>query len=187
MSMRFSSPHRRSLHPLRLHASAARRDQGGFTLVEILIAVLVLSFGLLGLAMLQATGLKYNTDSYMRTQATLAAYSIMDRIRANRVAADTGTDYVASAAPATAETCGDSVSGCGSAAALANYDLTQWYDLQSKTLAAGSQASQITHDLVASTGGKSVHQYHITVRWSEHGTQLQQTWELQLCQLADHC
>lgn len=170
----------------RTQASETPINQRGFTLIEILIAVLVLSFGLLGLAMLQATGLKYNTDSYMRTQATLAAYSIMDRIRANRTGAD-NADYVASSAPATAETCGDPGSTCSSATALANYDLTQWYALQSTTLAPGTTASSITHNLVASTGGKSVHQYHITVRWSERGTQLQQTWEMQLCQTSDYC
>jgi len=41
----------------------------GFTLIEILVALLVLSLGLIGLAMLQATGLRYNNESYMRSQA----------------------------------------------------------------------------------------------------------------------
>lgn len=60
----------------------------GFSLIEILVALLVLSIGLLGLAALQTTGLKFNHQSYERTQAVLQAYDIIDRMRANK--SDTG-------------------------------------------------------------------------------------------------
>lgn len=59
-------------------------SQSGFTLIEILIAVIVLALGLLGLAGLQATGMRNNTSSYLRSQATFLAYDMADRIRANR-------------------------------------------------------------------------------------------------------
>jgi len=55
----------------------------GFTLIEILIAVVILAIGLLGLAGLQAKGLKNNQSAYYRSQATYLAYDIADRIRAN--------------------------------------------------------------------------------------------------------
>jgi type IV pilus assembly protein PilV len=55
----------------------------GFTLLEVLIALLVLSIGLLGLAALQTTGLRSNRMANMRTLATHAAYDITDRMRAN--------------------------------------------------------------------------------------------------------
>ncbi|HLE93281.1 MAG TPA: type IV pilus modification protein PilV, partial [Sulfuricaulis sp.] len=55
----------------------------GFSLIEVLVALLVLSIGLLGLAALQTTSLQYNTGSYFRTQATFLAYDIIDRMRAN--------------------------------------------------------------------------------------------------------
>ncbi len=59
--------------------------QYGFSLLEVLIALLVLSIGLLGLAGLQTLGLKFNMQSYQRTQAALLAYDIVDRMRANPV------------------------------------------------------------------------------------------------------
>jgi type IV pilus assembly protein PilV len=62
----------------------------GLTLVEILIALLVLSIGLLGLAGLQTMSLKFNTSAYYRTQATALAYDFADRMRANRQAALAG-------------------------------------------------------------------------------------------------
>ncbi len=60
------------------------RGNEGFTLLEILVAVLVLSIGLLGIAGLQVTGLRFNHSAYARTQATLLAYELADRMRANR-------------------------------------------------------------------------------------------------------
>ena len=56
----------------------------GFTLVEVLVSVVIFSIGLLGLAGLQATGIKLNHSSLLRSQATLLAYDIADRMRANR-------------------------------------------------------------------------------------------------------
>ena len=55
----------------------------GFTLIEVLIAMLVLAVGLLGLAGLQATSLKNNQSAYNRSQATQLAYDLADRMRAN--------------------------------------------------------------------------------------------------------
>jgi type IV pilus assembly protein PilV len=57
--------------------------QQGFTLLEVLIALLVLSIGLLGLAALQTTGLRSNQMATMRTLATQLAYDMTDRMRAN--------------------------------------------------------------------------------------------------------
>lgn len=56
----------------------------GFTLVEAMIALLVLSIGLLGIAGLQMTGLRNNLSASWRSQATYLAYDILDRMRANR-------------------------------------------------------------------------------------------------------
>jgi len=52
-------------------------------LVEVLIAVLVLGVGLLGMAALQATGMKVGQSSQMRTIATMAAYDLSERLRAD--------------------------------------------------------------------------------------------------------
>lgn len=61
----------------------------GFTLVEVLIAMLILAVGLLGVAGLQATGLRNNLSAYNRSQATQLAYDMADRMRANVADADT--------------------------------------------------------------------------------------------------
>lgn len=63
------------------------RRNRGFSLLEVLVALLVLSIGLLGLAGMQAHSIRGNVNSYARSQATILAYDIVDRMRANRVQA----------------------------------------------------------------------------------------------------
>ncbi len=75
-------------------------SQSGFSLMEVLIALLIMSIGLLGLAALQATSLKANHGAYQRTQATFLAYDIMDRMRANRIQAAAGSYNLAMTASA---------------------------------------------------------------------------------------
>lgn len=55
----------------------------GFTLIEVLIAMVVLAVGLLGLAGLQATSLRNSQSAYNRSQATQLTYDLADRMRAN--------------------------------------------------------------------------------------------------------
>lgn len=62
----------------------------GFTLLEVMVAVFVLSVGLLGLAHLQITALKANQSADLRTQASFYASDILNRMRANRLATQNG-------------------------------------------------------------------------------------------------
>ncbi len=55
----------------------------GVGLIEVLVAVAILAFGLLGIAALQATALRNSQSSYERSQAVTLTYSILDRMRAN--------------------------------------------------------------------------------------------------------
>jgi type IV pilus assembly protein PilV len=71
--------------------TANTTTEGGFALLEVLIAVVVLSFGLLGLAALQVTAIKNNHSAHQRAQATVLAYDITDRMRANRDEALSGS------------------------------------------------------------------------------------------------
>ncbi len=66
------------------------RKQTGFTLIEVMVSVVVLAIGLLGLAGLQATSMRFNGSAYLRSQATNLAYDIADRMRANVIAARNG-------------------------------------------------------------------------------------------------
>jgi type IV pilus assembly protein PilV len=53
-------------------------------LIEVLIAVVVLSFGLLGIAAMQMSALRHSQSSMDRSQATVHSYAILDAMRANR-------------------------------------------------------------------------------------------------------
>lgn len=60
------------------------RKQRGFSMIEILITLLVLSIGALGMAALQGFSLQSGQNAYFRTQATNLAYEVTDFTRTNR-------------------------------------------------------------------------------------------------------
>jgi len=100
--------------------------QHGFTLIEVLIAVIVLAIGLLGLASLQSQSLQFNFSAYQRSQANILAYDIIDRVRANRTASMAGSYNLAlGAGPVSATDCQNAGANC-TAGDMANFDLTQW-------------------------------------------------------------
>ena len=70
--------------------SGAFSTSRGITLIEVLVTVVVLAFGMLGLAGLQAHSLRNNQSAYFRSQATYIAYETIDRMRANRTEALAG-------------------------------------------------------------------------------------------------
>lgn len=69
---------------LRHKTNRPRSQQGGFTMIEVLVALVVLAIGLLATAQLQALSLQRNNESLFRTQATNLGYEIMDQLRATR-------------------------------------------------------------------------------------------------------
>lgn len=73
-----------------------QHPQAGMTLIEVLIATLILSVGLLGAAGAQIKALKYVDSALMSTQTSFIAYDMLDRIRANSAG-----DYRTSALTAT--------------------------------------------------------------------------------------
>ncbi|MGY2185844.1 hypothetical protein D3C81_410880 [compost metagenome] len=64
----------------------SKHAQDGMTLIEVLVALLILSVGLLGAAAFQLNALKYTDSARMTSQASFIAYDMMDRIRANSAA-----------------------------------------------------------------------------------------------------
>jgi type IV pilus assembly protein PilV len=60
-----------------------RKLQSGFGLMEVLVALLILSIGLLGIASLQLTALKNVGSSMERSQAVIQTYSYLEVLRAN--------------------------------------------------------------------------------------------------------
>lgn len=67
--------------------AVSQRSQRGVGLIEVLIALVVLSFGMLGLAGLQMWSLRYNQSAMERGMAVVQTHSIVDAMRANRSAA----------------------------------------------------------------------------------------------------
>ncbi|MGB9128630.1 MAG: type IV pilus modification protein PilV [Thiobacillus sp.] len=125
--------------------------QSGFTLLEVLVAVLVLSIGLLGLAGLMATSIRNNQSAYQRTQATWLAYDIVDRMRANRdtaLASGYNTNLGSPAACAAAPVL---------AGSMAAQDLTGWKTLLACSLPAGDGSVDVEADRTVT----------VTVQWND--------------------
>ena|SRR5690554_3157324 len=59
----------------------ANQHQSGFSLIEVLVTVLILATSLLAVATLQTRSLEYNHSAYLRSQANIIAYDILDRMR----------------------------------------------------------------------------------------------------------
>ncbi len=115
------------------------KNKSGFTLIEVLISILVLSFGLLGLAGLQALGLKNNVSAYHRGQATQLAYDMADRIRANIEEAkksNTSIYNTLAASSANVQNSCKAAPGC-TTSELAQNDLYEWNE-SIKILPSGS-------------------------------------------------
>lgn len=118
----------------RIHTTSHHAARG-FTLLEVLIAVLVLSIGLLGLAALQATGMKNNHSAYIQSQATVLAYDILDRMRANRDAAQNNNyDLAINANAPTGST-------------IAETDLAQWRAQLAAYLPSGTGSVDVNGDM----------------------------------------
>lgn len=105
----------------------------GFSLIEVLVAVLVLSIGLLGGAGLQIFSLKSIKVAELNTQASLQAYDIVDRMRANMIAVAGGV--YGSAKPKRISGCTNQA-GC-STSEMAENDLFEWMEAISEQLPGG--------------------------------------------------
>jgi type IV pilus assembly protein PilV len=107
------------------------RAQSGFTMLEVLISIFIMTVGLLGLAGLQVRAQQAELESYQRAQALILANDMVDRINSNRKAATcynfstagTGAPFAGTAASAPTCTSG----GTTETRARANLDLDEWH------------------------------------------------------------
>ena len=154
------------MHPVM--AKPMPSDQNGFTLIEVLVAVLVLTIGLLGLAGLQVTALRNNHNAYLRSQVSQLAYDLSDRIRANPIGLRTGSyDNPTAAQTAACLT----TTGC-STAELARHDVYEWNADLANRLPGGSgvvcldtSPNDGTPASPACSGGGTV--YAIKIWWND--------------------
>jgi type IV pilus assembly protein PilV len=151
------------------HRAVVRRTPvTGFTLIEVLVALLVLSIGLLGLAALQTFGMKFNQQSYQRTQAVFQTYDIIDRIRANPAGKISGSyDSVAAGSiPAVSTNCASTT--CDTSQ-LATYDINRWNTANSQLLGQGRGA-------ITTSGSRRT----ITITWIEEDKTVSMVTEVDL-------
>lgn len=123
--------------------------QTGVTLLEVLISVVILSIGLLGTAGLIMTGLKNSNTAYYRSQATILAADILDRMRANlpndRTSRLTEAGYYVVALNA----------DCG-ASGLPHQECAEWKQVIAAALPSGTGSVAVSTDGVAT----------ITIQWN---------------------
>ena len=107
----------------------ARKAQRGVTLIEVLVSILIVAFGLLAMAAMQSNAVKYQRTSEVRSMATLLVNDLADRMRANRGGFTAGNysrshnPYVAPDAPPDNADC---PANCANNAELAAMDMAQW-------------------------------------------------------------
>lgn len=139
----------------------------GFTLLEVLIALLIFSFGLLGMAALMVLSVRTNQSAFLRTQATFLAQTMMDRVRAN---VGQITVYTAASYPQTGSDPCASGATC-SPANIAAHDIALWSTQLSDSLPNPSAALECNGALLGTGSQIGIAPYGgqctLTISWSE--------------------
>lgn len=158
-----------SAHSMQHHYPASTRNPG-FTLVEVLVTLLILSVGLLGLAGMIGQSLRFNQGGYTRSQSTFLAYDIIDAMRADPSNAD---DYAVGF--------DDDVHVCvvnpDATDNLVNATLGCWYGRVGAELPGG------TATIVNDPDNDNVLEYEITMRWVDRTNSNRpvfQTWTVEI-------
>ena len=130
-----------------------QRKQQGLSLIESMIALLVISIGLLGIAALQITSMSQNTSALNHSQAVWLAYNMSDRIRANFSEFDNydgvDTDLAYS---------GDCIASACSTAQMLDADAAEWSDMMDSLPGGRGRITSNADGLV------------VTVHWDDEGT-----------------
>ncbi|MEO0423927.1 MAG: type IV pilus modification protein PilV [Pseudomonadota bacterium] len=141
--------------------------QQGFSLIEVLVALLVMSVGLLTVAALQVFSLQVEAQALNGTRATLLAADIVDRIRANPAGAATYQLGLGVGAPPTEVVCADTqdvdVTAPCTPQILAAYDLWAWR----QAMTAGNPLSIPSGDGSIEYLPGTPNAHRITVQWLE--------------------
>lgn len=129
---------------------------GGFSLVEVLIALIIMSVGMLGIAGLYVHSMQAGRTSLFRHHAVTLAGDVADRIRANPRA---GVAY--EGAGSDDDKCIAAGEDC-TPAEIAAYDIFLWEEQADQTLPEGDVTIVYSNAAVPST-------YEVTVTWQEPG------------------
>lgn len=133
--------------------------QRGYSLIEVMVAVLIMGIGLLGIAAMQATALKNGQSSLERGQAVVQSYAILDAMRANRDRAIAG-DYNLASMTCTVP------SATGT---LAQNDLNSWITALKNTLGSGAGNDTTTCGQINCVGDTPTQSNvcTVTVQWDD--------------------
>jgi type IV pilus assembly protein PilV len=134
----------------------------GFTLVEVLVALVVLAVGMLGLAVLLVEGLQGSRTAIEHTQAVNLAADIAERMRSNRAAASAYDTAEGTPEPRLDAACEDAAGPCDPRA-MASHDLRLWLDDVAASLPDGRGAVEV--EPWAANPGRGV----VTIRWARTG------------------
>ena len=138
-----------------------QHGQRGFTLIETLVAMVVLAVGMLGIAALYIEGLRSGQASVSRTTAVALAADMADRIRAN----PTVPASYAGAGPGVNNGCVNGPVAC-TPAQMAQEDWFWWLQDVQTRLPQGATATIIVNNVPAIA---PANQYDITLTWPETG------------------
>lgn len=155
-----------------LRGSAPLAMARGFTLVEALVSLLILSVGMLGIAGLFLESVRSSRTALLRTQAVNLVADMADRIRANtsaREAYDSGS-YAADPAPHDCAPSNVSAGGNCTLQELAEDDLARWTAAVRNALPTADGAPPAaTVEFFPGANSNSTDRYRITVSWREPG------------------
>lgn len=132
--------------PTHTDISQGRMAQRGFTLIEVLVAMFIVAFGLLGIVGTNLASLKLQADSANRSRAALHAQDILDRMRANAQLAAAGSYNVALGAALPTP-----------ASAIVQTDLQEWASGLAQSLPNGTGSIAVSNAASAT----------VTVQWFE--------------------
>ena len=151
----------------------------GFTLIEVLVAMVLLSLGLMGVAALQMESMRSTQNAQTRARAVVLAADIAERMRTNRGAALAGA-YVTDGDDGANQNCTDDLEGGPTVvctpALMVDHDLWQWRENLTSPLTGlpGEAVGSIASD------GAPVPTFTIEIAWQEKGEDLSYSLVVQL-------
>lgn len=147
------------------------RKSNGFSLIEVMLAILIMSLGLLGVASTLLVSLRSASSNYLKQQAVQYTYDITDRMRANAGVADdpsSANPYITALSESSASTPSPNCSAAPcNATQMAAYDVWQWKTLLKRNLPGGLGQVKVTPAGPAANLARVV----VTVEWSDEPVQ----------------
>jgi len=159
-----------SVSARRTHVKSPARAAAGFTLLEVLVALVVLSIGLLGIGKLMLVASRANDSAYLRSQATALAYGMFDTLRSNRLTALAGAYNVNPVSGVGAPGVNCETTTC-TAAQLAQYDLFKWQGALTAALGPTGDGTITTTNVIDPVTGSQQTMAVLTVQWNDQVAQ----------------